>query len=59
MGGEDQKEELQKVLQKLIEPYRQSDRNEVLACLKKQGGLDAVIQDIQQEITENNATQDQ
>lgn len=37
----DQKAELQKVLQKLIEPYRQSDQNEVLACLKKQGGLDA------------------
>ncbi len=38
--SDDQKEELQKVLQKLIEPYRQSDRDEVVACLKAQGGLD-------------------
>lgn len=37
----DQKEQLQKVLQKLIEPYRQGDRDEVVACLKAQGGLDA------------------
>jgi hypothetical protein len=37
----DQKEQCQKVLKKLIEPYRQTDREEVLACLKKQGGLDA------------------
>jgi hypothetical protein len=37
----DQKEQVQKTLQKLIEPYRQSDRDEVLACLKAQGGLDA------------------
>lgn len=36
----DQKELVQKTLQKLIEPYRQSDRDEVIACLKKQGGLD-------------------
>jgi hypothetical protein len=36
----DQKEQCQKVLQMLIEPYRQTDREEVLACLKKQGGLD-------------------
>jgi hypothetical protein len=36
----DQKEAMQKVLQKLIEPYRQSDRDEVLACLKTNGGLD-------------------
>jgi hypothetical protein len=36
----DQKEQVQKVLQKLIEPYRQSDRDEVVACLKKNGGLD-------------------
>lgn len=36
----DQKENLQRVLQKLIEPYRQSDRDEVLQCLKAQGGLD-------------------
>ena len=36
----DQKEQVQKVLQKLLEPYRQSDRDEVVACLKAQGGLD-------------------
>ncbi len=36
----DQKEQVQKTLQKLIEPYRQSDQDEVLACLKAQGGLD-------------------
>ncbi len=36
----DQKRHLQKVLEKLIEPYRQSDREGVLECLKKQGGLD-------------------
>jgi hypothetical protein len=34
----DQKEEVQKVLTKLIEPYRQPDRDEVLSCLKSQGG---------------------
>ncbi len=37
----DQKARVQEVLQKLIEPYRQSDRDEVVACLKTQGGLDA------------------
>jgi hypothetical protein len=37
----DQKEHLQKVVQKLVEPYRQSDRDEAIACLKSQGGLDA------------------
>jgi len=37
----DQREHLQKVLQKLLEPYRSSDRDEVVACLKAQGGLDA------------------
>lgn len=36
----DQKAELQRVLEKLIEPYRQSDKDEALACLKAQGGLD-------------------
>jgi hypothetical protein len=36
----DQKEAIQKVLMSLIEPYRKEDREEVLACLKKQGGLD-------------------
>lgn len=37
----DQREQVQNVLTKLIEPYRQSDRDEVVACLKAQGGLDA------------------
>ncbi len=37
----DQKEHLQKVMALLIEPYRQSDRDEVTACLKAQGGLNA------------------
>jgi len=37
----DQKEEVQKTLQKLLEPYRKTDRAEALACLKEQGGLDA------------------
>jgi hypothetical protein len=37
----DQKEHLQQVMAMLIEPYRQSDRDEVTACLKAQGGLDA------------------
>ena len=36
----DQKEHMQKVLAKLIEPYRTSDQEEALACLKAQGGLD-------------------
>ena len=36
----DQREQVQKVLRKLVEPYRQSDRDEVVACLKTQGGLD-------------------
>ncbi len=37
----DQREHLQKVVAMLVEPYRQSDRDEVTACLKSQGGLDA------------------
>jgi hypothetical protein len=37
----DQKERVQEVLRKLVEPYRQSDRDEAIACLDKQGGLDA------------------
>jgi hypothetical protein len=37
----DQKKHLQKVVAMLIEPYRQSDRDEVTKCLKEQGGLDA------------------
>lgn len=36
----DQKDHMQKVLQKLMEPYRQSDQDEAVACLKAQGGLD-------------------
>lgn len=36
----DQKDELQKVLLKLIEHYRQSDQDNALRCLKAQGGLD-------------------
>jgi len=36
----DQKGLVQEVLQKLIEPYRQSDRDEAIACLTAQGGLD-------------------
>ena len=36
----DQRELVQKTLQKLIEPYRKDEREEVLACLKAQGGLD-------------------
>lgn len=37
----DQKEQLQKSLGSLIEPFRVSDRAEALECLKAQGGLDA------------------
>jgi hypothetical protein len=37
----DQKEHLQKVLQMLVEMYRESDRNEALQCITAQGGLDA------------------
>jgi hypothetical protein len=36
----DQKEHAQKVLDALVEPYRTGDRDEVLKCLKAQGGLD-------------------
>lgn len=36
----DQKAHMQDVLKKLVEPYRQSDQDEALACLKAQGGLD-------------------
>ncbi len=31
---------VREVLQKLIEPYRQGDRDEALACVKAQGGLE-------------------
>jgi Protein of unknown function (DUF3500) len=37
----DQKEQLQKSLGSLLEPFRVSDRHEALECLKAQGGLDA------------------
>lgn len=37
----DQKSRLQEVLRLLLEPYRQSDRDEATACLHRQGGLDA------------------
>lgn len=36
----DQKDELQKVLLKLIDHYRQGDQDDALKCLKAQGGLD-------------------
>ncbi|HUY32052.1 MAG TPA: DUF3500 domain-containing protein [Pirellulales bacterium] len=36
----DQQGLVRQVLAKLIEPYRQSDRDEVAQCLKAQGGLD-------------------
>ncbi|MCA9187330.1 MAG: DUF3500 domain-containing protein [Planctomycetales bacterium] len=36
----DQQAHLQTVLQKLLEPYRQSDRDEAVAALKAQGGLE-------------------
>ncbi len=37
----DQKEQMQKVLAKLLEPFRKIDRQEVRECLDAQGGLDA------------------
>ena len=37
----DQKEYLQSVLKLLLEPFRQSDQDEVVKCLGVQGGLDA------------------
>ncbi len=36
----DQKQAVQKVLKKLLEPFRQVDRQEVVQCLEAQGGLD-------------------
>ncbi len=38
--SKDQSAHLQKVLMSLVEPYRKEDQDEVLACLKKQGGLE-------------------
>jgi len=37
----DQQTQLQKTIQLVFEPYRNTDRDEVNECLKKQGGLDA------------------
>lgn len=37
----DQREEVEKVLAILLEPYRTTDRDEVVGCLERQGGLDA------------------
>ena len=37
----DQQEKLQSVLKLLLEPFRQSDQDEVVKCLQTQGGLDA------------------
>jgi hypothetical protein len=39
--AEEQKKELQKLLLALVEPFRTEDREEVLECVKRQGGLDA------------------
>lgn len=39
----DQKAEMQKVLMKLVEPFRADDQTEALTHLKKQGGLDACV----------------
>ncbi|REK13084.1 MAG: DUF3500 domain-containing protein [Planctomycetota bacterium] len=39
MSG-DQQSLVREVLQKLVEPYRRTDREEALACLKAQGGLE-------------------
>ena len=36
----DQKEHLQQILSLLLEPFRQSDQDEAVAALKKNGGLD-------------------
>lgn len=37
----DQREQMQLTLQTLVEPFRASDRQEALECIKAQGGLDA------------------
>ena len=36
----DQREQVERTLKSLIEPYRPGDQTEALACLKSQGGLD-------------------
>src|SRR5262249_36609621 len=38
--SKDQKEGVEKVLMSLLDPYRKEDKDEVLDCLKKQGGLE-------------------
>jgi hypothetical protein len=38
--AEELKQELQKVLMSLVEPYRKEDQEEALECLQRQGGLD-------------------
>ncbi len=37
----DQRDEAQRVLRTLLDPFRQGDRDDALACLRAQGGLDA------------------
>lgn len=37
----DQKDQMQRALAKLVEPFRKADRTEALKCLETQGGLDA------------------
>ncbi|HBE69116.1 MAG TPA: hypothetical protein DDW52_13280 [Planctomycetaceae bacterium] len=37
----DQRQELQKTLGALVQPFREADQKEALECLKAQGGLDA------------------
>ncbi len=36
----DQRSLVEEVLQKLVEPYRQTDREEAIRCLQAQGGLE-------------------
>lgn len=39
--GRDQREEIEKVMAVMLEPYREEDRAEALSCLQKEGGLNA------------------
>lgn len=39
--SQDQRAEIEKVLAVMLEPYRDEDRAEALACLKRQGGVEA------------------
>lgn len=41
--SKDQQAELQRVLAKLLEPFRTLDQDEAMQCLKKQGGLEACV----------------